>query len=277
MEKDPAAARAAAAAAAVDPTRLPWHVWPVLLACVAAAWWRFPAIWAAGFTYLVLAGVWIAAANPRRVVAFVARHPLADIKFFFFIFALIPVQTLFTYNWLVLPQYISRSFGDSWIGQYFEVTSNLNPILIFVAVPMIAAITRKSDTYRMMILGTAVMAAPAFFLVLGPHWWTIFPYIIVMTVGEAMWQPRFLQYAAEIAPEGRTGEYMGVAQLPWFLTKMLSPLLLTGWMMDRYCPAEGDLHTEKMWLIYACIAMLSTILLLTARRWIGASIKTASH
>jgi POT family proton-dependent oligopeptide transporter len=38
-----------------------------------------------------------------------------------------------------------------------------------------------------------------------------------MTIGEAMWQPRFLQYAAEIAPEGRTGAYMGVAQFPWFL------------------------------------------------------------
>ena len=45
-----------------------------------------------------------------------------------------------------------------------------------------------------------------------------------MTIGEAMWQPRFLQYAAEIAPEGRTGAYMGVAQFPWFLTKVLVPL-----------------------------------------------------
>ena len=30
---------------------------------------------------------------------------------------------------------------------------------------------------------------------------------------------------------------MGVAQLPWFLTKVLVPLLYSGCMMDRYCPA----------------------------------------
>jgi MFS family permease len=268
---------AAAAVAASGPVKLPWHVWLVLAACVAAAWWRLPWIWAAMFTYLVVAGIWVAAASPGRVVAWIARHPLADLKFFFFIFALIPVQTLFTYNWLVLPQYINRAFAGSWIGEYFELTANLNPILIFIVVPMIAAVTRKANVYRMMILGTAVMAAPAFLLVLGPHWWTIFPYILITTVGEAMWQPRFLQYAAEIAPEGRTGEYMGVAQLPWFLTKALAPLLLTGWMMDRYCPAEGALQTEKMWFIFACIAMLSTVMLVMARTWIGASIKVASH
>ena len=107
----------------------------------------------------------------------------------------------------------------------------------------------------MMIWGTFVMAAPAFLLAIGPYWWTLYLYLILMTVGEAMWSPRFLQYAAEIAPEGRTGEYMGVAQLPWFLTKVLVPLLYSGHMMDRYCPAPETgraVHTEPMWLIFGC-------------------------
>jgi dipeptide/tripeptide permease len=118
------------------------------------------------------------------------------------------------------------------------------------------------------------MAAPAFLLVLGPYWWTLFPYILIMTIGEAMWQPRFLQYAAEIAPEGRTGEYMGVAQLPWFLTKMLVPWIYSGWMMARYCPDKGPKNTEMMWLIFACIAISSTVLLLIAKGWVGKDFKT---
>ena len=40
----------------------------------------------------------------EKAYVWLANHPLADGKFFFFIFALIPVQTLFTYNWLILPQ-----------------------------------------------------------------------------------------------------------------------------------------------------------------------------
>jgi MFS family permease len=276
--RDKAAADAATAFATED-QKLPWHVWLVMAACIGAAFWRLPLNPA-----LIITGVLVAiplvilvlpGGKRQKAINFIARHPLGDLKFFFFIFALIPVQTLFTYNWLVLPQYIERAF-TGWIGEYFELTANLNPILIFIAVPIIAALTRKSDTYKMMIIGTFIMAAPAFLLVLGPHWWTIFPYIFIMTIGEAMWQPRFLQYAAEIAPEGRTGEYMGVAQLPWFLTKLLAPLLITGWTLQRYCPAEGELQTGKMWLIYASIAMLSTVLLVLAKNWIGSSIQTAS-
>ncbi len=202
-----------------------------------------------------------------------ARYPLSNGKFAFFIFALIPVQTLFTYNWLVLPQYIRRAY-EGWIGDYFEIAANANPILIFIAVPIIVALSQKAKVYNMMILGTFIMAAPAFLLVLGPHWWTLAAYILIMTIGEAMWQPRFLQYAAEIAPEGRTGEYMGVAQLPWFMTKVLVPLLYSGDMMDKYCPADGPKNTEFMWLIFGCIAMSSTIMLLLAKRWIGKDFKT---
>ncbi len=158
----------------------------------------------------------------KSVMDWLKNHPLTDLKFAFFIFALIPVQTLFTYNWLILPQYISRCY-EGWIGEKFEIASNFNPILIFIFVPIITAITYKRKVYNMMIIGTLVMALPAFFLAFGTNFWTLFSYLIIMTIGEAMWQPRFLQFAAQIAPEGRTGEYMGVAQLPWFLTKVLVP------------------------------------------------------
>jgi dipeptide/tripeptide permease len=125
-----------------------------------------------------------------------------------------------------------------------------------------------------MTLGTFIMAAPAFLLAIKVHPALLAAYIVIMTVGEVMWQPRFLQYAAEIAPEGQTGRYVGVAQWPWFLTKMLVPMLYSGKMMDRFCPAEGPKNTEKMWLIFGFIAICSTVLLLMARGWVGRDFKT---
>lgn len=200
------------------------------------------------------------------------NHPFTDPKFTFFIFALIPVQTLFAYNWLVLPVYINRSYSG-WIGEYFEIAANFNPILIFIFAPIVAAVTQKRKVYNMMIAGTFIMAAPAFFLAFGTTGWLLFAYLFIMTIGEAMWQPRFLQYAAEIAPEGRTGVYMGVAQFPWFLTKLIVPLY-SGTLIAKYVPAEGFKNPEKLWLISACIAMLSTVLLVLARGWIGKDFKT---
>jgi len=210
----------------------------------------------------------------ENIVDWVVHHPFTDPKFTFFIFALIPVQTLFAYNWLVLPVYINRSYSG-WIGEYFEIAANFNPILIFIFAPIVAAVTQKRKVYNMMIAGTFIMAAPAFFLAFGTNGYLLFAYLLIMTIGEAMWQPRFLQYAAEIAPEGRTGVYMGVAQFPWFLTKMIVPLY-SGTLIAKYVPADGFKNPEKLWLISACIAMLSTVLLVLARGWVGKDFKTSA-
>jgi proton-dependent oligopeptide transporter, POT family len=275
-----------AAAAGTSGRYPPVQMWLLMAGVAVAFYFRIPATAVAGLPASLTLNVviallamvlWTGLALLPASGRFLARHPLADLKFFFFIFALIPVQTLFTYNWLVLPEYISRAFAGSPIGQYFEVASNFNPILIFILTPIIAALTLKKKVYNMMIWGTFIMGAPAFLLAIGPYWWTLYLYLILMTVGEAMWSPRFLQYAAEIAPEGRTGEYMGVAQLPWFLTKVLVPLLYSGTMMDRYCPAPETgraVHTEPMWLIFGVIAMGSFVLLVLAKNWIGKDFKT---
>ncbi len=213
--------------------------------------------------------------GPFDPIKWLKNHPLADAKFAFFIFCLIPVQTLFAHNWLTLPMYVERAFRGSIIGEYFEFAVNINPLLIFIFVPIVTAISQKARVYRMMIIGTLVMAAPSFLLAIGPTAWTLAGYLLIMTIGEAMWQPRFLQYAAEIAPEGRTGAYMGVAQFPWFLTKVIVPLY-SGWFLQRYCPASGPLNTEFMWLIYGCIAICSTVMLVLAKDWIGKDFKTKS-
>lgn len=211
--------------------------------------------------------------EPFSLVRWLKNHPLADPKFAFFIFCLIPVQTLFAHNWLTLPMYVERAYRGTWIGTNFEVATNFNPILIFVLVPIVAAVTQKRKVYNMMITGTLVMALPTFLLAIGPGFWTLLGYLVVMTFGEAMWQPRFLQYAAEIAPEGRTGAYMGVAQFPWFLTKMITSFY-SGWFLQNYCPKEGMTNTETMWFIYGCIAVCTPLLLILAKGWLGKDFKT---
>jgi MFS family permease len=278
-EEELAAEKAAEAAkpAEILPAdrKIPLHLWGTLLAIVVVVY-RLPSPWdyyvwgAIGAGLLLILGVpaWRGSSN-----RFLANHPLADGKFYFFIFALIPVQTLFTYNWLILPQYLERAFEGGFVSDNFEIFANMNPILIFVAVPMITALTMKKKVYNMMILGTFIMAAPAFLLAIGTNLWLLLGYLLIMTIGEAMWQPRFLQYAAEIAPEGRTGAYMGVAQFPWFLTKMLVPLY-SGTMLQRYVPAEGPRNPEAMWLIFALVAMVSCVMLVVAKGWVGKDFKT---
>ncbi|PID61987.1 MAG: MFS transporter [Ignavibacteriae bacterium] len=200
---------------------------------------------------------------------------ITDLRFYYFIFILIFVQTLFAHNWLTIPQYTSRAF-DGFVGENFEFFVNLNPILIFILTPMVTALTSKKDTYNMMIIGTFIMALPTFFLALGPSFPTLMAYLFIMTIGEAMWQPRFLQWVAEIAPKNMTGIYMGIGQFPWFLTKVITSLY-SGWFLMNYCPANtpiSELNTETMWFIYGIIAMVSPIGLFLAKSWMKKGFKT---
>ena len=64
-----------------------------------------------------------------------------------------------------------------------------------------------------------------------------------------------------------------MAQLPWFLTKFLVPLLYSGQMMEKYCPADGPKNTESMWLIFGLIAVITPTALWLSRGWMMKSFK----
>lgn len=195
----------------------------------------------------------------------IKSHPLMDLRFMFFIFILIPVQTLFAHQWLTIPAYLNRSF-EPFVADNFEFFSNLNPLIIFILAPIVAAATAKQSVYKMMIIGTLVMAAPTFLLCLGQIPSLFLAYVLLMSIGEAMWQPRFLQHVAEIAPKSKVGAYMGIAQLPWFLTKFITSLY-SGYFLANYVPESGPQDPQSMWFIYGCIAMVSPLALIFAAKW----------
>jgi proton-dependent oligopeptide transporter, POT family len=210
----------------------------------------------------------------EQTVYYWKNFPLRDYRFLFFVFILIPVQTLFAHNWLTLPQYCNRAFTGV-VSENYEFFVNFSPLLVFVLTPMAAALTSKRDTYTMMIVGTLVMSLPTFLLALGPNIVTLFVYLIIATIGEAMWQPRFLQWVAEVAPKGMTGIYMGIGQFPWFLTKVITGLY-SGWFLMHFCPAgvpPQEMHTETMWFIYGLIAVSSPVALFLAQGWMRRGFK----
>ncbi len=207
------------------------------------------------------------------------RHPFRDKRFAFFIFILVPVQTLFAHNWLTIPYYLDRAFAGSVISNYFEIFSNINPILIFLLAPFVAGLTAKADVYKMMIYGTIIMALPTFLLTIGPNTYLFLLYVLLMTIGEAMWSPRFLQWVAEVAPKGMTGLYMGVGQFPWFLTKVITGFY-SGWFLMKYVPLNTppeEMNSGIMWFYYGLIALITPIGLILAKKWMMKGFKTIAE
>ena len=133
---------------------------------------------------------------------------------------------------VMFPTYATRVFGYDF--PVVSLFGTLNPAMIVFLVPLVSVLTVKFRSYSMLIFGTFLSALSVFIcfipdsvaLAIGDTWfgtwlfdyWVEAPvgnqdpfvislvlFIIVFTIGEAIWSPRLMQFSAEIAPRGKEG------------------------------------------------------------------------
>jgi len=200
--------------------------------------------------------------------------PFGDARFTFFVFILLPARTLFAHQIHTISLYIERAYPKS-VQDWNETFSNFgNPSVVFIGAPLIAMLTRRTSILKLMLVGSLVTALPTFLLCFGDRVQFLILYIVLFSIGEAIWQPRFYQFAADLAPPGKMGSYMAAANIPWLLAKFTTGLY-AGWMLDRFCPATGERRTDILWGVYGAIALISPIGLWLARDWLKAGLKTS--
>ncbi len=127
--------------------------------------------------------------------------------------------------------------------------------------------TLRVKVVDIMIMGTGISAVTTFLLVLPPQLSLLLLYLFLFSVGESIWAARFFEYVATLSKPGQTGAYMGVANLPWFLAKLVTGMF-SGSLLAHFVPKEGPTHPGTMWLIYPVIAVISPLGMLLARNWI---------
>jgi proton-dependent oligopeptide transporter, POT family len=182
------------------------------------------------------------------------------------------VRGIFFHFHYTFPKYGIRVLGEgAKIGNIYGV---LNPVLIVFLVPLVAAMTKKVSSYRMMIVGSIVSSLSCFIVAIPPKvfaswtpsvlgemvfikwlhtapdmnslaqnppsvaYWPLIVFIAIFTIGESIWSPRLMQFTAEIAPKGKEGTYIALSILPWFLAKFLvGPM--SGILVKAYTPLDA--------------------------------------
>jgi MFS family permease len=158
-----------------------------------------------------------------------ARYPGADLGAFrnrrmlYFLAALIPVQIVFFQLTSTLPLFLVRNLRlpESLYGTVFT----LNTLLIVAfEVPLNTAMAHWPHR-RTLTLGALLYAIGfgSFAFVTRPA--HIFAAVLVWTFGEMILLPGSSAYAAEIAPPGRRGEYMGLYTMSFSIAFSLGPFL----------------------------------------------------
>jgi MFS family permease len=162
-------------------------------------------------------------------VPLAASHPAADLRAFrnrrmlYFLAAMIPVQIVFFQLTSTLPLFLVRNLHlpESLYGTVFTLNTLL---IVAIEVPLNTAMARWSHRSTL-TLGALLYAIGfgAFAFVTRPE--QIFAAVIVWTFGEMILLPGSSAYAAEIAPPGRRGEYMGLYTMSFSIAFSLGPFL----------------------------------------------------
>ena len=207
-------------------------------------------------------------------------------RFLLLVGLLVGVRMVFYHMHYTLPPWSDRELGfGSRFGTAWGV---LNPAIIVILVPLIGALAQKISSYKMIVIGTFFSAAPCFLLVLpneffaglvdtqfggwlkwfldidgnlSPVYITLVIFVLVFSVGEAIWSPRLYEYTASVAPRGREGTYMSLSILPYFVAKFfVGPL--SGFLLEHYCPSDGARDSSTLWWTVAVIAIVSPVCIL---------------
>jgi POT family proton-dependent oligopeptide transporter len=175
------------------------------------------------------------------------------------------VRMIFRHLDATLPKYMVREFGeDVPKGTIYSI----NPALIILLVPLVTAATSNVDPLVMIHFGSYISAASVFALALSTSIGACIVFVSVLSVGEAIWSPRLYDYAMSVCPEGREGTYMALSNAPLFLAKL--PVgMLSGVLLQKYCPIEGERHSQKMWLIIGLLTVSSPVLMTVCWNYIS--------
>ena len=106
--------------------------------------------------------------------------------------------------------------------------------------------------------GSYVSAISVFVLAFSTSIWACILFVTVLSVGEAMWSPRLYDYSVSVCKEGREGTYMALSSAPLFMAQL--PVgFLSGILLQKFCPEEGEHNSQVMWLIIGLLTASSPI------------------
>lgn len=180
------------------------------------------------------------------------RRALPDRRYLYFLLALMPIELVFFQDQSTLPLFLVRDLGlpESTYGLMFTINTLM---ITLIEVPLIAA-TSEWSYRRVLMLGAFLTACGFGALGLVQGWHGVAALVVIWTFGEMVLLPGSAAYAAEAAPQGRRGEYLGLYSMSFSIAFALGP-----WLGTRLMEEIGG---RPIWIAALACGLLSTLLFL---------------
>ncbi|KAK9797081.1 hypothetical protein WJX73_005081 [Symbiochloris irregularis] len=195
--------------------------------------------------------------------------------------ATVNLKSIFRHLDGTLPKYQIRSFGcKTPVGLIYSI----NPAMIILLVPLVGALTTSYSHYDMIHLGGYLSALSPFWMAGFATVWAPVLFVVQLSLGEAIWSPRWYDLSMSVAPDGREGIFTALAAAPLFLATLPTGFL-SGWLLQHYCPndhacdtgapgtrpAGNDAATcrgRPLWTVVALVTLSTPIAMLVFQRWL---------
>ena len=213
----------------------------------------------------VLKGVWTA---------------LRDIRFSGALLILTGFYFMSEQFYQTFPKYITRSVSED---APLEWVTLLNPLTIALFQGVVTRRTKALSPVMAMAIASGVGALSMFLMgTLGPVLGAQMGGGVALGLGgacvsfavfafaEMIFAPRFYDYVARFAPKGQEATFMGLTVLPVALGGMIGGVV-SGRLIDRYLPLEGERDPFTIWAIYAGLGVVSAIVMLVYERLVRRS------
>ncbi|GJQ15327.1 hypothetical protein GpartN1_g7118.t1 [Galdieria partita] len=175
-----------------------------------------------------------------------------------FMFLLVGVRLVFRHMDATLPKYMIRELGeDAPFGAFYAI----NPFLVIILVPLIGMLSKGMDSFPMILYGSFLSGGSVFILCIGPYYICIASFLIVLSIGEAIYSPRVYEYTMQVSGEGREGLYTSLASIPLFGVVLVAGGM-SGYLLQHFCSIEKTTrHCSMMWALIGLFSFSSPCLL----------------
>ena len=131
-------------------------------------------------------------------------------------------------------------------------------------VPLFAPLSIHLEAYTHITLGAFVSALSPIFLLFGNQYWNAIGYVVVLSIGESLWNPRLYDYCFNYIERGREGSFIALTSAPFFVSLLITGSL-SGFLLSNLCPEKGDRQPQLMWGIIMLLSILFPLLLVVFR------------
>ncbi|CAG9333265.1 unnamed protein product [Blepharisma stoltei] len=173
-------------------------------------------------------------------------------RFFVLALLLVIIKAVYMYIFIVLPIYMYREIGE---GAHFGYILAINKLIMIISIPSCTILVYYFSHYTLLAIGGFISSLSFIPLLFGGSYLTVIAFIVIVSIGESIYSPRLIDYTLQITPKGREGVFLAVAASPIVLSVILAGLM-SGFLLDTYCPENGDRECWKMWSISGFMTIL---------------------